>query len=327
MPASAIKFRFTIRLAALVILLASALLANAWIATSKTKPAADPIRGASLVTTSLGVVQVKDEGLRSGPALLLIHGYACSMRWWDRLAPLLVSDRRVIRLDLLGHGGSEMPASGYRIEEQAAAVAEVLKELGVSDATVAGHSLGGSVAVALAEQSAVAQRIAILGTSAHPGNAKLNAVANTIYLPVVGPFAKSLLGILPGFVARSQFSLAFAPGFDLSLAFEDPDGLARDLNRMTYTAFERSKAHYIGFGEGLPLEKRLTRLARPVLVIFGNEERVAAGWDDDLARYRTVPGARVELLNGIGHSPQLEAPEATAKLIRELSAGVSPSLL
>ena len=65
------------------------------------------------------------------------------MDWWDGMVPLLERNHRVIAVDLLGHGGSEKPGSGYTPPNQAQVVAEALERLDVSDATVVGHSLGG----------------------------------------------------------------------------------------------------------------------------------------------------------------------------------------
>ncbi len=58
---------------------------------------------------------------------------------------------RVIRLDLIGHGGTEAPASGYTIERQAKLMAAVLGKLGIGSVIAIGHSMGGEVATALAE--------------------------------------------------------------------------------------------------------------------------------------------------------------------------------
>src|ERR687888_226268 len=99
--------------------------------------------------------------------ILLIHCYTCSMKWWDGLAPLLERDHRVIRVDLLGHGGSDKPGAGYSIDDQATAVGEALAKLGVVNATVVGHSLGGSVVTALAQQSPrLASRVVIVDQAA-----------------------------------------------------------------------------------------------------------------------------------------------------------------
>ncbi len=81
--------------------------------------------------------------------------------------PRLAREHRVVAVDLLGHGGSEKPSSGYTIENQANLVAEVLGRLGVRDAEVVGHSLGGTVSVALAQQSPqLVDRVVIVDTRA-----------------------------------------------------------------------------------------------------------------------------------------------------------------
>ena len=97
-----------------------------------------------------GDLQVVDRGPRDGSPIVLIHCFTCAIDWWDGMMPLLDRDHRVIAVDLLGHGGSEKPSSGYSVPNQADVVAQALGRLGVRNAEVVGHSLGGAVAVALA---------------------------------------------------------------------------------------------------------------------------------------------------------------------------------
>ena len=99
-----------------------------------------------------GDLQVREDGPRDAPAVVMLHGFACSIGWWDQMTPALARDHRVVRFDLLGHGGSEKPKEGYGMESQARLVAAALDRLGVRRADVVGHSMGGSVATALAEQ-------------------------------------------------------------------------------------------------------------------------------------------------------------------------------
>ena len=81
--------------------------------------------------------------------------------------PLLDREHRVVAVDLLGHGGSEKPDSGYSIPNQADLVAEALERLGVRHAEVVGHSLGGGVATALAERSPeLVETVVIIDTRA-----------------------------------------------------------------------------------------------------------------------------------------------------------------
>ena len=90
-----------------------------------------------------------DEG--SGPPVLLVHGWTCDSHDWQfQLPALLGAGYRVIAADLRGHGRSSVPASGYTPRGFAADLAGLLRERNAPPAVVAGHSLGGAVAVAMA---------------------------------------------------------------------------------------------------------------------------------------------------------------------------------
>src|SRR5262249_52901958 len=72
------------------------LLINALVVSNETKSAHIRNDGAKLVDTSAGTLQVLDQGDKNGSPIVLIHCYTCSMFWWDKLAPLLEADHRVI---------------------------------------------------------------------------------------------------------------------------------------------------------------------------------------------------------------------------------------
>src|SRR5215831_14103662 len=97
-------------------------------------------------------IHVVQDGASGAPAVLLIHGTGASTVWWDPVVPPLAGACRVIRIDLAGHGRSASPAGGYGIPAQARRVGAVLDQLGAGRVTVIGHSTGGTVATALAEQ-------------------------------------------------------------------------------------------------------------------------------------------------------------------------------
>jgi pimeloyl-ACP methyl ester carboxylesterase len=136
-------------LAALLVLIAI----NAVVTSKETKSAEVTEPGGRILELNGGAMQVVERGPSRGSPIVLIHCYSCAINWWDGMMPLLSREHRVVAVDLLGHGGSEKPDSGYSIPDQADLIAEALSRLDVRDATVVGHSLGGPVAVALAEQS------------------------------------------------------------------------------------------------------------------------------------------------------------------------------
>ncbi len=83
-----------------------ALAINAWWVDSQTRAAA-PRDGGVIIDTPIVPANVKVEG--QGPAVLLIHGFGAAIDWWDKIAPGLAANHRVIRVDLIGHGGTAAP--------------------------------------------------------------------------------------------------------------------------------------------------------------------------------------------------------------------------
>jgi len=86
-------------------------------------------------------------GEESGaPPVVLLHGLNNSYLSWSRVAPLLATDRRVLMLDLPGHGQSGRPNVGYKLDWYARVVARWLEAVGIEKADIVGHSFGGGVA-------------------------------------------------------------------------------------------------------------------------------------------------------------------------------------
>ena len=269
------------------------LLLNALVVSNETKGAYIRDQGARLIDTSDGTLQVLDQGNPQGSPIVLLHCATCSMAWWDNLAPLLEGDHRVIRIDLLGMGGSDKPGSGYGIEDQASAVAEALAKLHVVGATVVGHSLGGSVAVALAEQSPqLATRIAIIDQSPEDGFEHESLGEHLSMWPVIGQAVARLVQIAPASTIRDEYGQAFAPGFNIASGFDNPDQPVDDLRAMTYTALKDTVNAEQDFVDQSPLDQRLATLHVPVLVIFGAEDQIYDA-QAAIARYRaTCPAPR-----------------------------------
>jgi len=302
--------------AALAVLLAL----NTIAVDNETKSAEVTVDGGRILELSAGDVQVVEEGParagRPGPPIVLLHCYSCSLRWWDRLVPLLSERHRVVRLDLLGHGGSAKPQSGYSMGEQGIIVAEALNRLDVEGATVVGHSIGATVATALAAQSSeLVDRLVVVNQAPDNSFGSLPLIARLAYVPVLGQL---LDRITPNFAIKDGYADAFAPGYDLESGFENPDQVVDDFNAMTYTSFDESADAENEYVEEIPLNDRITTAAIPLLVVFGDEDQI---YDvaDAVAAYEDVPGVRTALVEGAGHSPNVERPERTARLILEFA--------
>jgi pimeloyl-ACP methyl ester carboxylesterase len=252
---------------------------------------------------------VREDGPRDAPALVLVHGLAGSARWWDAIGPGLAGDYRVIRIDLLGHGSSAKPnGPGYELGAHAARLGEVLDRLGVGRVVGVGHSTGGLVVTALAEQRPeLVGGLALIDTGPRLDAFVSNGSAGRLLLT---PGVRSLIWRLrTEGLLRKALSTGFSrPGYEI------PQGIVDDVRGMTvhgFTATTRGAEEYLG-QRSMPV--RLAEVGKPLLVVFGAEDR---RWEpSSAADYEAVPGARVEMMPGLGHSPMLEDPARTAAVLR-----------
>ncbi len=291
---------------------------NAVVIGDETKSADVNEPGGQILKLPGGEMQVVEHGPRSGPPIILIHCFTCAINWWNGMVPLLDRNHRVIAVDLRGHGGSEKPTSDYSIPDQADLVAQALGRLGVSDAEVVGHSLGGGVAVAVAERSPeLVSRVVIIDTAPTHEKGGLGLLAKAVFVPVLG---ETLWRIKPDFATRKGLEVAFAPGFDV------PDEFVEDVNDMTYSAYNRSARDSEDYSKEEPLDQRMKEGGKPLLVIMGAEEQIIDEPAARLAEYRaTVPDAQTKLIQGAGHSPNVEKPAETAALVLAFDQPKTPA--
>jgi pimeloyl-ACP methyl ester carboxylesterase len=300
--------------AVLVVLIA----VNAVVTGSETKSAEVTEPSGRIVSLPGGDLEVVEKGPRDGSPIVLIHCFTCAIDWWDGMIPILARNHRVVAVDLLGHGGSEKPKSGYSIPNQADLVAGVLGRLDVRDAEVVGHSLGGGVVTALAERSPqLVDRVVIVDTANTHESGDLGLLAKLVFVPVIGD---ALWRIKPDFATRKGLEVAFAPGFQV------PDAFVENVNEMTYTAYNRSARDSEDYKKEEGLAQRMKESGKPLLVIMGAEEQIIDDPPARLAEYRQIyPSTKTKLIQGAGHSPNVEKPAQTAALVLAFGRTKSPA--
>ncbi|HEX6781359.1 MAG TPA: alpha/beta hydrolase [Solirubrobacterales bacterium] len=284
------------------------LVVNMLVVDGKTEGAEVTEPGGRIFKLADGDLQVAEHGPRSGSPIVLVHCFSCAMNWWDGMVRILERDHRVIALDLLGHGGSEKPGSGYNPPNQAKVVAEALERLDVEDATVVGHSLGGAVTVALSEQDPqLVGRAVIVDMPPDGSYGDLGFIAGLAFQPLIGEF---LWQVKPDFSVRQGLEVAFTPGYDV------PDSFVEDVKRMTYTSYDDSPGGVDDYFGEEPLDQRMATTGKPLMVLMGAEEQVVDDPQRALDQYkRSVPSAETHLVTGAGHSPNVERPALVAKLV------------
>jgi pimeloyl-ACP methyl ester carboxylesterase len=284
------------------------LVVNALVVDGQTDTAHVTVPGGRILDLPDGELQVREDGPRSGSPIVLIHCFSCAMDWWDGMLPMLERRHRVISVDLLGHGGSEKPGSGYTPQNQALVVSQALERLQVKDAEVVGHSLGGAVTVALAQDHPqLVSKAVIIDMPPDNSYGDLGFIAGLAFQPVLG---EALWQIKPDFSVRDGLQVAFAPGYDV------PDAFVEDVKRLTYTAYDDSPGGNDDFLDEEPLDQRMKASGKPLMVLMGAEEQIVDDPQRALDQYkRAVPQAEIHLIAGAGHSPNVEKPRETASLV------------
>ncbi|MEV5412969.1 alpha/beta hydrolase [Thermopolyspora sp. NPDC052614] len=255
-------------------------------------------------------MHVVHDGSRQAPPLLLIHGSGASGGFWKPMVPALAERHHVIRIDLPGCGQSP-PASSYEVPMQAARVAALLDELDLRRVAVAAHSSGGYIATALAEQRPdLVKSITLISSGPGPDAFLPEPLLLRILLaPPLGPL---LWPLRSNAMIRGGIQATAAGPVDV------PDEAVAGMRAIKYRALRTTLRRNMEYIAERSLPERLAALDVPVLVIFGDAD---PRWEPSSAhRYGAVPGARVELLPGVGHTPMLEAPEPTGKLVLDFTA-------
>jgi pimeloyl-ACP methyl ester carboxylesterase len=263
-------------------------------------------------------VHVRQDGPEHAPAVVLVHGFACSMHWFDRVAAELAAEHRVIRVDLLGHGCTSA-ATHLDAATQAQAMSDVLQRLGTNAATAVGHSFGADVVLAMARRTDHLARIVIIAQAPDYDCSRLPSIA---FLPVLPALATLTHRLTPPWMARISSRVGFAPEHHDNDGSDDPQRIALDRAAMNPRMYRTILADRRARLAALPLDVQVRDLGLPVLAILGGRDRLYPS-APTAARYRTA-GARVVVIDDAGHSVNVQRPAKVAELIRDFAAHPTP---
>jgi pimeloyl-ACP methyl ester carboxylesterase len=252
-----------------------------------------------------------DMGNRSGPALVLIHGYTDSARDWVPMLPYLSKRYRVILVDIRGHGKSSKPECCYTRLDFAYDIKLLLDTLGVQKADIVGHSLGSIIAQTFAEfwPERTAHVVLISSTGGLPPGARKPQF----------DFAAEIRKLKEPIDADSPFMIAW---WD-SPTPVDPDFIRRERQdaagiplRVWLAVLDQGLRADGGFAD---LQGTLPRLKAPTLLIWGSKDPIMEE-DARQSLRKGLPAAKVKIFDGLGHNPFWEDPRAVAAAIDEFLA-------
>ena len=267
-------------------------------------------------------IAYRDTG--QGPALLLIHGMAGSSATWEAITPQLAKKYRVIAPDLLGHGESAKPRGDYSLGAFAALLRDLLDELGVHRATVIGQSLGGGIAMQFAYQHREhCERLALIGSGGlgpdlSPMLRILSAPGAEFVLPVVAPQWVLNAGNKLGSWLTSAGIQAPRAG----QMWQAYSSLSDSETRQAFLRTLRSVVDHRGQAVSALNKLHLTA-DLPALLIWGDRDRIIPV-AHSYAAHDALTGSRLEVLEGVGHFPHVEAPTAVADILEDFIAATTP---
>ena len=255
----------------------------------------------------------QDEG--RGDAILLLHGMAGSSQTWRSVIRPLSRKYRVIAPDLLGHGSSAKPRSDYSLGAFAVLLRDLLDELGVARATVVGHSLGGGVAMQFVYQHPdYCERLVLIGSGGLGPDVGwtlrlLSAPGAELIMPIIAPQPV----LTAGEKVRSWFAKM---GIESPRGGEIWNAYSSFSDAETRQAFLRTLRSVVDYrGQAVSALNRLNvRADMPIMAIWGEQDAIIPV-QHAYAALEARPDARIEVMPGVGHFPQVERPTEVVDLI------------
>jgi pimeloyl-ACP methyl ester carboxylesterase len=246
-------------------------------------------------------IQLAYERRGKGTPLVLLHGYPLDHHLWDKVAPLLEDTFDLILPDLRGFGESSTVDSFYAMEDFASDIAGLLDQLGIPQTAMAGHSMGGYVALAFARL--FAQRVRGLGLVSSQAAADSTERKNGRYKSAAEVADKGIGSVVE----------AMTPKFTAD----------RELQEFARRSMERQPpAAYIGalkaMAERVDSTALLASLTFPVVIIHGDADQLIP-LDQAREVKAAMPQARLIEISGVGHLPMMEAKEKTAEALKHLA--------
>jgi pimeloyl-ACP methyl ester carboxylesterase len=263
-----------------------------------------------------------------GPLVLLIHGMAGSGTTWNQVIPALSKRFTVLAPDLLGHGDSDKTKGDYSLGAMACTLRDLIVGVGHKRATVVGQSYGGGVAMQFAYQYPErCERLVLvdsggLGSEVHPLLRALTLPGSEAFLLIAcAPPVRHVVEAIGRLLLRERIQNAPV----IPELWRSYSSLG---NVKARRAFLRTLREVIDpRGQSVSATDKLYLASRlPTLIIWGAEDRILPV-KHAYAAHAQIPGSWLEIIEGVGHYPQCEAPERFLEAITEFIESTRPARL
>jgi pimeloyl-ACP methyl ester carboxylesterase len=264
-----------------------------------------------------GRAHIRDQGLKTGPVLVLVHGSNASLFTWEPWVQRLGNSFRIVSMDMPGHGlTGAVPNNDYSQEGMVQFVGEVADKLGLQKFAIAGNSMGGGVVARFAEE--------------HP-----DRVSALILVDAGGEPSKM------GDHVPLVFKIARTPVLNKVLLYVTPRSLVSEglndaivhkeiiTDKMIDTYWELARmegsraANSIRFA--LPftndVKAHIGDIKAPTLILWGEQDHlIPVEAAHQFAK--DIPGSKLTIYPATGHIPQEEVADRSAADVRAFLEGV-----
>ncbi len=255
----------------------------------------------SSITTNKGILHY--EVLGRGKPVIFLHGWLGSWGLWQSTMEMFSDTNRTYALDFWGFGESEDKLTTYNVNDFVNLVEQFMDQMGIQDAPLVGHSMGGTVSLmsALKFQHRIS-KVVVIGSPIKGSSLSLplkiagnRFVAERLF-QFFGLFRKTLKIVSPMICNHPRF----------------PEIIDHDLSKTNLESFLNS----INSLKKIDLRDGLKNLSIPVLGLYGNRDNIVSPAQNKLLK-QVIPHAEIEAFESSGHFIMLEEPELCVQRIKK----------
>ncbi|HMO76034.1 MAG TPA: alpha/beta hydrolase [Sphingopyxis sp.] len=260
-------------------------------------------------------IHYRDQGRRDGPALILLHGSNASLHTWEPLVKRLGADYRVVTLDLPGHGlTGGTPDKDYSAQGMMAAVDVVAARLGLDHFILGGNSMGGWVSWRYAiDHPERVDALILLDAAGMPLRAGEKRPPSNIGFRILQYRSGRWLA---GQITPRALVERSLRGSVSKQDIVDEAMIDRYWELLRFPGNREATSLRATIDREPAMADRIGAIKAPTLILFGRQDRLINATAAQTFNER-IAGSEVVLLDGIGHLPMEEAPDATAGAIAD----------
>lgn len=226
----------------------------------------------------------EDKGV--GPGVLMLHGWADSLKGFSGISSIISKNHRVIAVDLPGFGGTDSPSNTWGLEDYAKWVGEFAKKIKFTPSVVVGHSNGGAIAILAIDAEYVKPRKLVLIASS---GIRVSSVKNVAFR-IFSRITKPILQVMP-----SKLSLRIKKTFYSSIG---SDYLVSPHMKKIFSRVVTRD-----------ISEEASRVKLPTVLIYGDKDGATPIYPVAKSLNTLIEGSKLNIVPGSDHFVHQHFPD------------------